>query len=638
MQLDADGAAYLAWAKRQARAQVANGNETFDRNWVIADISVHIRATEFMGNVLAKIWISVASKKKAVIVNQLARAYDWRRAFDFTLVTPTVAKPAAWYDQVTPAVLPALAPAVAFEVERVDSITGPLVMDVGRNPPTGLLTPATLVEAFRKHVVAGHHAAIRHWFGLLRRYMVIQYQITQFGTFDNEMMVSRPDGSGRFYLLWGRWERTIPNDPTQPVEEQFVGLIIPSASLSLQAAQATNGVVDFDRPTTDTAYVPPTRCGPGFVEYRRLQEGLWPQDAVDLVPPFRFRYRPEPPSFSSISFGSPYAVAHFDRQGVSTGGRDEVWTYTFQRRRLTSGGALVLEDVPLPALATPISTSSQDPSNHTLSMAVTAFSTDVVFFDGENFVKVGSHDQTASQGVLKLSNTTSFTPGFGTVRGAFEGAAVRLGYAPRTGWFDYFVPELGLAHTENPPGSQYLVPQSAFSSAAFSLSIERDVLVSFTTNDFFWRLPRWGGGPSWGTFQYVSPPYPGIITGRIKETGFTCVVPGSFVSGPFTGLAIARINTMTAFRVPRGALWYRSDGAMGVFIYRLIGDIQADSQKYRNVFLGLNGFIKTQPGWEDPAVILARIMLSVVIDVNNFATPALIPWLNDEPDMVIVEA
>lgn len=637
-----DSARFIAWAKREASRLIGAGSRTFIKTWKVEDVTIHARAAELLGDIIVKLSIERDEIPLPPIINQLARAYDWRRPINFTLQTVAPVAGFAWYDKVTAVVLPALAPAVTFGVGVVDIPAGQLV-NAGAAPPTGLLRPATLVETFRRHVVAGHEAAIRHWFGLLRSYMTIQYQLTQFGTVDNEMMVSRPDGAGNFYLLWGRWDRAIgdggfpiPNDPLHPIEEQFTGLIISSVSLSAQAAQATDKIVDFDRPVTSPGYVAPRRYGAGYNVYRRLQQGVWPNSAVDFTVPFRSRYRPDFAGGGLAATGSPYAIAYFDRQGVSTGYRAERWTYTFERHKLASSGSIVVESIPSPALATPTSSWHNGTTLLTVSVSCSEFTTDVVFFDGEDFIKVGQHHQTATEQSRVDGVDISDVEGIASVTGSFESASVAFhgSTAPRTLWLDYFLPEFGIAYISNPAaGTDHLVGEAEFTSGAFNDSRARSVIALTTSFENFPRLQRWGGGPAWGDYQYIFAVTPGADqNGRWNESGFTCA---GFAALPSGGI----VQTMTLYRPPRGVFWFRRDGTTGIFLYRLIVDITVDARKYRNVYLGVNGFIKSQPGWEDPLAILARIMLSIAVDVNNFGTPAMIPWIEDEHtgDMVIVD-
>lgn len=637
LQMDAGGEAVLGWAKQASSRLVAAGNRSFSKTWTVEGITIRARCVEFMGDILVKLWITVSSAKKNVITNRLARAYSWRTPINFKLVTPLPAARAAWYDTVTPVMLPALAPSTTFTIDPITNV--PL-------PPTGLVKASAMVEAFRKHVAAGHQAGIRNWFGILQRYLVLRYNQIDFATRDDEMLVSKPDGNGRFYLLWGFWASVIgePFDPLAPGNDHFTGLIVSSTDLSLQAAQSLNNVVDFDKPVTTPGYIGPQRLGDGFQVYRRTQLGLFPNNATDLVPPFRYRYRPDQlrPDFGN-SIGSPYAIAYFDRKGVSTGERAETWTYTFERHRLSSNGAIVVENIPLPTLASSTMAVSVGTTFLDRAASFSGFSTDVVFFDGQDFVKVGSHQVTHSQQVRVGGVVTSDVEGTAAVAAAFESTsqAFHGSDAPKIP-FDSFIPDLGVALVSNlTVGSEYVVANLATRGAAFSDSEIRSVIANSTFIEDFARLPLWLAGPSWGAYQHVKSDGAGGQAGLFNEAGFTCAGPFGFSAPPRTSgdpPTLASVQTMSLYRPNRGVFWLRPDGTMGVFLYRLVGDITADATKYRNVLFGLNGFIKTQPGWEDPTIILARLMTQVRVDVNNFATPAMVPWLADEPDLVIVEA
>lgn len=95
-----------------------------------------------------------------------------------------------------------------------------------------------------------------------------------------------------------------------------------------------------------------------------------------------------------------------------------------------------------------------------------------------------------------------------------------------------------------------------------------------------------------------------------------------------------------------GIFWYR-DGPTGVLLFSpifdpAVGQLNSprtlDCAKYKSVFrreagyrriTNSDGTFTDEPGYEDLNVILSRIMAATTIVLNNFASPALIPWLTE---------
>lgn len=633
LQLDPGTEYLLPIAKQKASRLIEAGEHIFNRTWLIDGKTVVARCADLLGDFIVRIAIAGGG----VVINQLARGYNWRQPINFKLDSTPIAK-APWYERIAPVVLPALGNSVQFELAGLTA--GQTVATVNQSGALSILGPTrlgsvkTLLQTFRGHVLSGHEAATRYWFKLLADNMSLVFGGRTIPTDPNEMLVSLPDSTGNFFVLWGTWG-SIPGafDPASAIPQQvsFDGVAVSINDLLLQAPHAVKLAINFDAAVPGGGYV-----GPKLIDYRRLDLGSFPLHARDLIAPFRYRYRPDQPSDRLGAYGSPYAISYFDKEGDALGAGAEKWTYTFERHTLTSAGAILVQTITLPKTAAFNQQTTHGGFTGTFSIDYSAYTADMAFFDGTAFVKFGDIAQSASSIVEVSSVATSFVPGTVAVETALPHTSLAGKFAPSEG-FDFFIREIGLTYSAI-NGAMTLADMGAVRS---SDSADSSVVVDGSDRP---RLPLRMGGPAWGAYQYQVG-----STSAFAETGFNAM--GFGPPAILNVDSIASVPTMSAYRPPRGVFWYRTNGSMGVFIYAVLADIEADSLKYRNIAQKVTGFQQqlnpdgsvksSDPGWEDPSAILARIVQKVRVDVNNFGTPAMIPWLHQlgsaDTDLVIVD-
>lgn len=81
--------------------------------------------------------------------------------------------------------------------------------------------------------------------------------------------------------------------------------------------------------------------------------------------------------------------------------------------------------------------------------------------------------------------------------------------------------------------------------------------------------------------------------------------------------------------------WYRPGEEPGLFLYAPgTGRWASDCDKYCSIYYGT--LKSTDAGYEDPEVVLGRVMAGVTIYRNNFVSPELVPFIRDFTGRVIL--
>lgn len=591
----------------------------------------------------------------ARILNRLGQLYTPHGLFNFKL--QPAAKAPNWYDRVTAVNLAPLADATTFSVE------GPRVTE-------GLAShsPSRALELFRSYVVARSVAA-RYWFGIVRQCLGISYLGRTITARAEDMLVSEPTPAGDFYVLWGYWDaprdsnfEVIDTSPTAPQQEKYQGIIISIGDLQRQAARGAR-TLNLDAPVDEPGYVGPRLVGTLWREeangsitviasgmnYQREQLGTFPPNGNftqgNIGEEIIHHYRPDQAGDVIGTGGGfagwPFAIAHFKQRGVVTGpSLQSEWTYEFKNHRLSTAGEIVIEDIPLPTVGNNVSTITyKEFGTNNQDQDLSGFSADVTFFDGEEFVHIGSHTQTASSAVIDGVGDAHFVQGQSTVTAPFE-QIENSGFSGGGFTFDEYIKDFDVAYTGRLSvlPSNRIIARSELSTASHVLTHAEG--ASFGASAVPWlRFHMFG--PTWGSYHPAGNP------AVFNEFGFQDFGWGLDPLAP--NFNVDYVSLKTTYTSQRGVYWYRREQPMGAFLFVVMQtDTQffEDCDKYQKVVLRTEGYrrivaadgaITVESGYEDVGDILNRIIPKIRVDVNNFGTPAMVPWLANSGHWVIVE-
>lgn len=530
----------------------------------------------------------------------------------------TVVATTPWYDRVTGVHLAALDGRLSFKPDN------------GYEGLPVTLAPAikaTYITRLREAVVARRPEA-RYWLTALHA-NTIRWRGVFFTLSTAEARVSEADANGKFYMLLGRWETErnvdgsfVAADPSAPRIENFVGL---SVSIDDYERVRVGRLVDFDAPPDDETYEGPTLYGPLWsggllvatgATYQRSELGTFPRER---------HYRPDVLAVSAANpEASAWAVPLFSRVWTGDASSAEL-TWEFKLHKLSAVGAPVVEDLPLPAVTAEHVSVGTVP---TADQAVTSsgWGADYVFFDGERLRKIGTFSRTAS---IDAFAEVGDGPDV-------EGVELRVASVPvpPSFAFDVYQPHYSFVVHR---GASLVVDESDFGVGAFTSATRRGSAlppVSLGPSE----------GPVWGSATLYGRTERGFAVAGFSGTDSVAVSSGT----PAQSTGTISISARLFAGVP-GCIWYRgADKDVGVFMFDPLSTYSAfssDCIKYRNVYLeevgyrrvvNADGSTTDEAGYEDPEVILQRLWDGITVYVNNFASPALVPWLGESAGLVIV--
>jgi hypothetical protein len=94
LQADSDALMYLGFAKNQARRLIELGVKTFNKTWLIGDITVRARGTEFFGDSIVKLWLIAGGALPSLWKNSTPIFFNDKMVHGLSLATQTT-KPTA---------------------------------------------------------------------------------------------------------------------------------------------------------------------------------------------------------------------------------------------------------------------------------------------------------------------------------------------------------------------------------------------------------------------------------------------------------------------------------------------------------------------------------------------------------------
>jgi hypothetical protein len=431
-----------------------------------------------------------------------------------------------------------------------------------------------------------------------------------------DCLLSRADASGDFYMLIGTFPGGSQVVTPENGDASFVGAVVPWSAFRASMTPVPDAVSRWGvilseagaRVLTNGEY---TLGGNLDLSSDVSHQRALVRDTV-LPSPFTAMYR--------------YAVVDSESAGGTTTFSQRVVYYL---HTLSSAGAITIssaaDDVNTGELAYHLHSVENVGTDASLSQQTA----DLTFFSGDEFVKVGEHSQTAVAtftGPITVTNKSclpltgplgSFLPQDSTQYAIltylpeYDLVIGREGTVSRV--TDEFLYQLTTTTAIN---SLIATSTSGWSQGLYPSGIELDQttsVVGTSPNQVVTvdgRAVQFGEGPYYSSNAYVGYPFPQIRNRPEVGTGAANTI----------GLG--------------GVFWHR-DGPMGVFLYRT-PTTQPDKTtrsaavlKYQRVYRGEVGYRPDEAQYESLDVLLERVVSRTTVLVNNFASPALLPWLDD---------
>lgn len=440
-------------------------------------------------------------------------------------------------------------------------------------------------------------------------------------TFD-DCFISQPDATGDFYALLGKF-RNPKGTVTADTVQYFRGIVVPFSTIEALSTGRRNGYV-ADLSSFNPLITPAQRATIRVLspaDYTRPQSGQFYFQPSGHVTNFLAS------AVHAQTAASPFCVTYAVSKTVLLSADNPLnppWSESTQvinfieQHRLDAHGNIQITPYDTSPFEGSSGGSNVSPGGINFTVTDSPAHCKIAFYTGEELEAIGAFDFTGCSNTV-VSGVGTTVDGLETWSSAIPGVSLPLA-------IDEYIDEYGLA-----------------------LSVGH-VITNFGDRSNVITVFRPGGAAT-GTFYFPGPLneiLTSVNTGaRIDAasgTGYGLVngfLSSTFV-GPLTplksGLPLLTLGNLTN-RIG-GVNWYR-DGPTGIF--RFVGSADtsrnSDCMKYQKVFNGVFGFraavlnpdgsVKTpaDDGWEDLDVILSRIVANTTVLVNNFASPALYPWL-----------
>lgn len=657
----------LAWAKHQTRRRVEAGEKTFNANWLVDSLVVAVRTTEFMGDVVARISISGGVERN--------RLYNWPVATELRNFA-LFAAPTA------PGAPPTPASKIITAVGGVTALSYGVSFDRGQAPPNRvgrsfevLHGPSKLFQYFDL-LAATKKWMLRQWMekafqqikvdrvagdageiatpppqpdaAALRKreptvaelegiaYWAPALEIDYADCFMSEPVLipavpaslGVPAQPARFecYFLLGKF-RDIPQADGSPVPpgatvmQWFRGIIVPLSTLKAVYAASSHGLYyDFSvYNATLTAAQRATIHVLVRADYQRLKPsvyfygglvGLIAQSSTRFAAsPFNVTY-PKVQETTLINEGTTFPF-HQEYEIV----------YSLEQHTLSSTGAIQIAEVdttPFEGTASwssVVTPGSPSPAQIVIESAVEC---GLTFYSGAGLVRTGDYSYTGMSFVSGIGNT----PGTITRSSALPFVA---GSSQNNA--DEYIPEFGVVRSGTTIVSDLTARPYAYTAIRNSVGNNVGLFTPGPTSYYHTTV---AAAPTDRTDTDVGTTY-GLIGGA--DTGGDATPRQS-------GLPLLLSDGQTTPPLTVGGInWYR-EGATGLFRFKVAtADALAreiDCVRYQRIFKRTEGYRRiansdgtftNEENYEDPDVVLARIVARTTVIINNFAPPGLYPWV-----------
>jgi hypothetical protein len=626
LQLDAGGEAALSFAKKQARRLIEAGADAFTRTWTVGDVSVEARCVKDGGDHIVRYRVSGGGQPDGT------RLFQW----DDTTVIPSSFGP--WGYRLSSSIDPRNPPPASHVVT-------PVALD-----PLGVTLAFTLpgnnyVQKIITQLPHFQSRFIRLLERLVRNDSWLALQVLKFGMQNvgplvwhgqtvpvviSDSIIGRWR-NGDFYLMLGSITGPVTPVGARLVNRTYTGIVIPWSVLktAFGNAKAPDGSVYAN--LDDPKIAGQVRDVPAL---SIMDEGQYTGGVIGLERNARLQRT------------SPYALCFYYRISTSAGtvaqNTDIISTLdsTLTALKLDESGNPVQESMLNGLQVGTTTVSNADPlSTGGYGYAPSALSADLTFFTGGEFVKYGRHQTSGTLGSPSIFQTMSrdqdLPADFLEFRGyiheysmviagtgfnglvlkpiALTGQFANHSFANLGGAFSTFFNMTGLADTDLVATFEHLITIGGSAGGSSDTGFQSAIGMGPTTT---WRRANLG------TFM-------------AQDSG----LPPARQAGP------GQAWTM-------GAVYWPRDGGLGVFIYQFPSDQTArnargsDVNKYQLMAFKVPGYRRIQnadgtftnePGYEDPEAVLARIAANTVVIANNFASPALFPWLPEGFSGVILD-
>lgn len=608
-------------AKSKAEALISEfaGELGLFRAWVIGKVVIRMQANRYTNTEdwVVRLWLDDKSAGLTPILYQVT-SYSPRTVLNASTAHGFEFAPEGAYswDIITPTKLPALGAALWF-----DALGAPATGDYFNQ-----ISSASLMDAMKENVKKGNWLAIEQL-----NYLMTHITFTRGGV---PFTVNATDcllsaWNGDYRIMIGRW---VTNTSPPPATMNYSGVVVRASKLARKLVDPnplsglTSWSVDLDDPELEAQSAD---------SFSMLSTFLYtPISSFDVYTWVR-----------RLDQASPYMHVYekYDYTGLNLGTVVNVHTTTHNVKswfghRLSSSGQL--EEAVISTLNTGtnvydfVAPTDANPGSSISTWS--AFSCDLGFFDGEKFVKHGTHTYSGGSGITGSSpsgNSGTFTeestvPLF---TGTFELNDISNRYSIAA-----YMPEYELALAAKPTGNPY-VATIVSGAVAYSQTLNYNPGSGGPYNrmhyadDFFDHQATLGSptGPTIFTHDNVvsvlvnhGPEF--RIWPFVAYVGYTVpqgrAVP--YAPANSTGLKIT--------------YWYR-DGQTGVFMARVNPSDLPSGLDLAVWQATLNAISNGLPFNEAVAqAALDRILSKVEVLANNFASPALIPLLIGSPVVNII--
>jgi hypothetical protein len=638
LQMDAGGESAYTFARHKAHALIAAGTDIFTHSWQFPGFTITVRCAKDGGDHIVRYMVSGGSVDGT-------RLYFW----DDTTAIPSSTGP--WGYRLS-SIIDSRNPPPASKVVTPVALNGlGLTLSFNLAGANFVHASITALPGFKSRFIRLLERLVRNdsWLALQVFSLGMQYMgpVVWHGQavpiFVTDSILGRWS-NGDFYLMLG----SITGPTTPPgarlVDRSYTGIIVPwsvlKAAFGNAKAEDGSSYTSLDDP--DIA-VRVRDVGGLSIK----AEGLY--SSAGSV---------SRESNTRLPRTSPYALC-FDYQistnagGTSPNGSgsfDTDETFTFDRTltaiKLDASGSPVQESM-LNGLEVGTTSISNAPPVVTggTGYAPSGLLADLTFFSGGEFIRYGRHQTSGNLGSSSQFQTMSrdqdVPADFTEFRGYIhEYSMVIAGtgingtvIAPitLTGQFlNHSFAFLG-------GGGQTFFNMTGLPDTDYVSTFEHVSVVGASNSS-----SDTGFQSAMGTGPYTNWRRLALGTPMAQDSG----LPPARQAGPGGSLD----TPLNPWRI--GAVYWPRDGGLGVFIYQFPTDQSAydaraaDVAKYQHIatkavgyrhIQNKDGTFTDEAGYEDPEVVIARIAQNTTVIVNNFASPALFPWLTEGFSGVILD-
>lgn len=620
LHLDTGGEPALAYAKKRAHGLIAQGTEGFSHEWPIEGFTVLVRCMKERGDYIVKYFVTGGA----------TYLYTWPTDEDAQVTVPVgnfrivkrnkdnkLVEKLADEERITAVNLVALGEGFKFSTRMKihGSVSFSAMPLLTKSRICGLLERSVRNEDWFAHNLLS-------WF--LPRHQFV-WKGAPLTVVKEDCLISKwfftgeKDQNGKeiwdFNMMLGAFESKSTPAFARLADQKFTGVVVPFRAIKKAIEPITSTVfkvnLDSDKKVGDFESSPTVaRLVTQVNGYERKDP--FGGGIVTGDPAVSFEENFIVPSTSPFARVYQYTLAD---QSLGS-------FVTFTAHTLSTAGAIQQNDM-LDDVLTGTATRT--------GFDITGFTCDLTFFTGEKFRRYGSHvlDGASGLGSPVTWDRTSSLPlpanvvGEKTVADTFQG----------------FIGEYGLMLSGNTDGTVTVTPLGG--------------IEHFST----------GGGYATDSTTATGSDFPQVKpiietqldgSGNAVETAFGDGTEFGF-NGGFLGMpacqGLVLPNNTPAYGMG-GIFWHR-DGPPGVFIFQAPTDVDEraaraeDCDLYQKVITATPGYRKIkqddgtfiiEDGYEDPVAVLARVVARTTVIANNFAPPALFPWIEARYVGVILDA